>query len=91
MPVTLRREGADAFRLDISGVLRKADLDRAQDQFIEQMRVSGANAVRLLVVLDAFEGWEPGAGGTISRSTSITATLSDVLPSSETSAGADTP
>ncbi len=62
MPVTLRREGADAFRLDISGLLRKADLDRAQGQLIEQMRVSGASAVRLLVVLDAFEGWEPGAG-----------------------------
>ena len=58
MPVMLRREAADIFRLDVSGVLRKADLDRAQDLLVSEMRRGATAAPRLLVVLDRFEGWE---------------------------------
>lgn len=58
MPVKLQREAADIFRLDISGVLRKADLDRAQDMLVAEMRRGGTTAVRLLVVMQGFEGWE---------------------------------
>lgn len=58
MPVTLKREAADVFRLDVSGVLSKADLDRAQERLVAEMRHGGTAAVVLLVVLDGFEGWE---------------------------------
>ena len=56
-----RRDNGDVFRLEISGLLRKADLDSAQDLLLTEMRSSGTGSVRLLVVLDAFEGWEPDA------------------------------
>jgi len=61
MPVTLARDSGDIFRLEITGLLRKADLDRTQDRLLTEMRGSGTRSVRLLVVLDAFEGWEPDA------------------------------
>ena len=61
MPFTAEREDGDTYRLVISGLLRKADMDRAQDLLLAEMRHSGTAAVRLLVVLDAFEGWEPDA------------------------------
>ncbi len=58
MPVTLQREAADIFRLDVSGVLRKSDLDRAQELLVAEMRRGATAAPRLLVVLQGFEGWE---------------------------------
>ena len=61
MPVTLAHEHGDIFRLEIVGLLRKADLDGAQDLLLAEMRGSGTRNVRLLVVLEAFEGWEPDA------------------------------
>jgi SpoIIAA-like len=61
MPVTLQREDAGRLVLGITGLLRKAELDDVQRQMLGMMRQDGAGSVRLLVVLDAFEGWEPGA------------------------------
>jgi hypothetical protein len=61
MPVNFAHEQSDVFRLDISGVLRKAELDRAQDALVTAMRGTGVHAARLLVVLDDFEGWETQA------------------------------
>jgi hypothetical protein len=58
MPVTLQREAANTFRLDVSGVLRKADLDRAQERLVAEMRGGATASPRLLVVLKGFEGWE---------------------------------
>jgi len=61
MPATLRREDRGRLVLAISGQLRKAELDDAQRQMLGLMRQDGTGAVRLLVLLDAFEGWERDA------------------------------
>ena len=61
MAPTIQREPGGVFRLDITGLLRKAELDDAQAQLLREMRDHGDGAARLLVVLHAFEGWEPGA------------------------------
>ena len=61
MPATLNQEAAGVFRLDITGLLAKAELDVVQRELVSAMRAGGADSARLLVVLTAFEGWEPGA------------------------------
>lgn len=62
MPVTIAHESGDLFCLTITGLLRKPDLDAAQDELIAGARRAGLSGVRLLILLEAFEGWEPGAG-----------------------------
>ena len=58
MPVALHHESDDIYRLDISGVLSRADLARCEDQLrIELDRVGSA---KLLCVLEGFQGWESG-------------------------------
>jgi hypothetical protein len=59
--VALEREDGDVYRLEISGRLRKADLDRAQEEIVAGLRQAGLTTIRLLVTLHGFEGWEPGA------------------------------
>jgi hypothetical protein len=58
MPVSLQHEHDDCYRLDISGRLRKIDLDIAQDALLSELDRASHPAVRLLVVLDGFEGWD---------------------------------
>jgi hypothetical protein len=60
--VTLTPENGGVYRLDVSGVLRKPDLDRAQELLLSGLQQSGVSAARLLVVLEGFEGWAPDAG-----------------------------
>jgi hypothetical protein len=60
MPISMEHEGDNVFRLDERGTLRKAELDRCQERLTHEM--AGIGSVRLLVVLDGFEGWEPNAG-----------------------------
>jgi hypothetical protein len=43
--------------LDVRGTLRKADLERSQESLAAEMARSGP--VRLLFVLEGFEGWAP--------------------------------
>jgi hypothetical protein len=57
MPMVMTEEAGNLFRLEIRGTLRKADLDRCQASLAGEMRRLGP--VRLLFVLDQFEGWEP--------------------------------
>ena len=56
MSVAFGQEDGDVFRIEIRGVLRKAELDRCQARLTEEMSHRGP--VRLLFVLDGFEGWE---------------------------------
>lgn len=56
MPITLNHEGGDVYRLDVRGILHKADLDRCQKTLAAHMDRQGP--VRLLFVLTAFAGWE---------------------------------
>jgi hypothetical protein len=61
MPAAIRHDHDNIYRLDISGVLSKADLDRCQDVLVAGMEPAASGTVRLLVVLDRFEGWNPGS------------------------------
>ena len=51
------QEADTVFRVDMRGTLRKTELDRCQAQLAEAMGRLGR--VRLLFVLDRFDGWEP--------------------------------
>jgi hypothetical protein len=59
MPASLRHESFDVFRLDIHGMLLKSELDACQRRLVEEFARVGA--VKLIVFLDDFEGWERGA------------------------------
>lgn len=57
MPIALRHENGNTYRLDISGLLTRAEFGRCEDELkIELDRVGSA---RLLCVLENFQGWEP--------------------------------
>ena len=57
MATSLQHERDNIYRIDMRGMLRKAELDQCQEQLIGEMARIGP--VRLLVVLDGFEGWDP--------------------------------
>jgi len=61
MPVTIEREDDGVYRLDVTGMLHKADLDRVQRMLLDDIGRDSDAAVRLLVVLRDFNGWEPNA------------------------------
>ena len=56
MPITMQHERNNMYRLEVSGILKKADMDRWQDALIVEMQRIGP--VRLLFILKGFEGWE---------------------------------
>lgn len=57
MPMTMHHERENLFRIEVSGTLRKADLECCERQLAAEMRRLGP--VRLLFVLKEFQGWEP--------------------------------
>ena len=58
MSATIKRE--DKFWLfRISGVLKKAELDSAQAMAREEINKAGK--IKVLLILDGFQGWEKGA------------------------------
>ena len=57
MSMSVHHERDNVYRLDVHGLLRKDDLDRCQQVLIKEMRSVGN--VRLIFVLDGFEGWHP--------------------------------
>jgi hypothetical protein len=57
MSTSLEHDSGNIYQLRIEGVLRKADLDQCQAQLVKEMVRVGS--VRLLCVLERFEGWEP--------------------------------
>jgi SpoIIAA-like len=56
MPITMQHERDNVYRMDVSGVLSKADLDQSQDWLVAAMKRTGS--ARLLIVLTGFKGWE---------------------------------
>ena len=52
MPASLQHESENIYRLDVSGILRKAELDGAQDTLTADIGRIPGGKVRLLVVLD---------------------------------------
>jgi SpoIIAA-like len=58
MSMTLRHERDNVYRLDIRGTLHKHDFERCQAELIAEMNRVGA--IRLLFLLERFDGWDPG-------------------------------
>ena len=59
MPISLDHERDNLFRLDVRGILQRTDFESCQERLAGEMARIGS--VRLLFVLDGFEGWEPHA------------------------------
>jgi hypothetical protein len=57
MPASVQHEYANVYRLDLSGLLAKTELEACERRLAEEMR--NGRSVRLLVMLDRFEGWAP--------------------------------
>jgi hypothetical protein len=53
----MHHERGNLFRIEISGVLLKAELERCEKQLLSEMKRIGS--VRLLFELTEFQGWEP--------------------------------
>ena len=56
MPIELHHEGGNIFRIELRDKLRQAEFQRCQEQILHE--VSRVGPVRLLFVLDGFEGWD---------------------------------
>jgi hypothetical protein len=56
MPIAMQHESDNIYRLEISGLLRRADFGQCEADLAKELdRVGSA---RLLCVLNKFEGWE---------------------------------
>ena len=56
MAIELHHERDNIFRIELTAKLREAEFKRCQEQILQE--VSRLGPVRLLFVLDGFEGWE---------------------------------
>jgi len=56
MPISMQHERDNIYRLEVSGVLKKSDLDRSQALLVAEMDRIGST--RLLFILKDFKGWE---------------------------------
>lgn len=56
MSISIDHERENVYRVDVSGILRHKEFEDCGIALADEMRRAGA--VRLLFVLDAFEGWE---------------------------------
>jgi len=57
MSMTVRHERENVYRVEVQGLLRSSEFEHCQGVLRDEMRRVGP--VRLLFVLDGFEGWEP--------------------------------
>ena len=65
MALTDEHEHDNIIRLDLQGRLLKADFERVEQQLESEIQRQGS--VRLLIVLDRFGGWDPGARACCAR------------------------
>jgi hypothetical protein len=59
MPMAMHHEIGDIYRLEISGLLLKAEYGRCEAELKSELERVGS--AKLLCLLHGFEGWEPGA------------------------------
>ena len=59
MPASIRHESGNLFRVRISGVLRQAELKDVQA--VAAREIGRLGTIKLLFVLEQFEGWERDA------------------------------
>ena len=58
MPVTTQHERDNIYRVELGGTLRKEEFDRCGEHLADEIGRLGP--IRLLFVLQDFEGWERG-------------------------------
>ena len=58
MSIQLQQESPNVFRMDISGTLSRNEVEHCEAQLAQEMERGGT--VRLLVVLESFNGWSTG-------------------------------
>ena len=56
MPIELQHERDNIFRIELTAKLRQVEFQRCQEQILHE--VSRLGPVRLLFLLDGFEGWD---------------------------------
>ena len=56
MPIALHHERDNVYRMEISGLMRRADYDQAEAEM--KRLVDGGATMKLLCVLQNFQGWE---------------------------------
>jgi hypothetical protein len=56
MSMSVEQEQKNVYRVDVRGILQKQDFEQCQQRLIGEMRRAGN--IRLLFVLDGFEGWD---------------------------------
>ena len=59
MAIRLQYEDGNIYLLEVRGTLRSDELKACQNALADE--ISRRPRVRLLVVLDGFEGWDPGS------------------------------
>jgi len=59
MPVAMHHESGNIYRLEISGLLRRADFGQCEAELSSELNRVGS--AKLLFVLTQFEGWEQHA------------------------------
>jgi hypothetical protein len=59
MPASIQHESGNLFRIHVSGLLLEADLKGVQA--VAAQEITRLGTIKLLFVLDEFEGWERGA------------------------------
>jgi hypothetical protein len=59
MPASMRHESDNLYRIHISGVLSKTELENAQAVAAQEIKRRGK--LKLLFILEQFQGWERGA------------------------------
>jgi hypothetical protein len=60
MPATIEHDAADIFRIRVTGLLRKTEFDQVRATAAREIESRGS--IKLLFLLDRFEGWERGPG-----------------------------
>jgi hypothetical protein len=59
MPASVRHESDNLYRVHISGLLSKTELDNVQAVAAQEIKRLGR--IKLLFILEQFQGWERGA------------------------------
>ena len=57
MPMIMHDDGGNLVRIDIRGMLHKADFTRCEEEM--KARIARVGPVKVLFVLDRFTGWNP--------------------------------
>ncbi|MCG3149114.1 MAG: hypothetical protein PCFJNLEI_02573 [Verrucomicrobiae bacterium] len=58
MPITIEDQTANVWRLRVSGVLRKSEVEAVQASALKSFEQAGA--FKMLILLDQFAGWASG-------------------------------